>query len=167
MTLSEPVSRERFLSSIQALRAFAAWLVVFHYYTATFPVTDPGWWRRALHGHGAMGVDIFFVISGLVMGLSVSDPVITPRVFIARRLGRIVPAYWLYTLVVALLILEVPEMMPGWGASPAFLVKSLLFVPAINPGGGGFYPVNTVGWTLRSEERRVGKECRSRWSPYH
>ena len=22
-------------------------------------------------------------------------------------------------------------------------------------------------FTLRSEERRVGKECRSRWSPYH
>src|SRR2546421_10466448 len=22
-------------------------------------------------------------------------------------------------------------------------------------------------WTQRSEERRVGKECRSRWSPYH
>src|SRR3712207_9305938 len=22
-------------------------------------------------------------------------------------------------------------------------------------------------WTFRSEERRVGKECRSRWSPYH
>src|SRR5574341_1603459 len=23
------------------------------------------------------------------------------------------------------------------------------------------------GMTVRSEERRVGKECRSRWSPYH
>ena len=23
------------------------------------------------------------------------------------------------------------------------------------------------GETIRSEERRVGKECRSRWSPYH
>ena len=23
------------------------------------------------------------------------------------------------------------------------------------------------GSTRRSEERRVGKECRSRWSPYH
>ena len=23
------------------------------------------------------------------------------------------------------------------------------------------------GLTIRSEERRVGKECRSRWSPYH
>src|SRR3989449_9082361 len=22
-------------------------------------------------------------------------------------------------------------------------------------------------WKTRSEERRVGKECRSRWSPYH
>ena len=22
-------------------------------------------------------------------------------------------------------------------------------------------------WEARSEERRVGKECRSRWSPYH
>src|SRR3989454_8436843 len=22
-------------------------------------------------------------------------------------------------------------------------------------------------WIVRSEERRVGKECRSRWSPYH
>src|SRR3712207_7407408 len=29
----------------------------------------------------------------------------------------------------------------------------------------------TAAWTftevMRSEERRVGKECRSRWSPYH
>ena len=24
-----------------------------------------------------------------------------------------------------------------------------------------------VACTSRSEERRVGKECRSRWSPYH
>ena len=26
---------------------------------------------------------------------------------------------------------------------------------------------NMQTWVLRSEERRVGKECRSRWSPYH
>ena len=28
------------------------------------------------------------------------------------------------------------------------------------------YTIGSVG-TTRSEERRVGKECRSRWSPYH
>ena len=27
--------------------------------------------------------------------------------------------------------------------------------------------INTFSMAERSEERRVGKECRSRWSPYH
>src|SRR5215813_14514714 len=31
----------------------------------------------------------------------------------------------------------------------------------VHPGGGVRVPER------RSEERRVGKECRSRWSPYH
>ena len=31
--------------------------------------------------------------------------------------------------------------------------------------GDGFR--GAVGNKVRSEERRVGKECRSRWSPYH
>ena len=37
--------------------------------------------------------------------------------------------------------------------------------------GDGSYTVKNVNGSLtvkdRSEERRVGKECRSRWSPYH
>ena len=44
-----------------------------------------------------------------------------------------------------------------------------------NPKGVTFMAVNTDSQALvsckaellRSEERRVGKECRSRWSPYH
>src|SRR2546429_9069897 len=32
--------------------------------------------------------------------------------------------------------------------------------------GCGLDP-HTPGLDMRSEERRVGKECRSRWSPYH
>ena len=32
--------------------------------------------------------------------------------------------------------------------------------------GFGLMVINKVAG-LRSEERRVGKECRSRWSPYH
>ena len=32
-----------------------------------------------------------------------------------------------------------------------------------------YYPRQSISLmqSLRSEERRVGKECRSRWSPYH
>ena len=29
------------------------------------------------------------------------------------------------------------------------------------------HPLLTEAWHYGSEERRVGKECRSRWSPYH
>ena len=37
---------------------------------------------------------------------------------------------------------------------------------------GGIMDQNAIAYTrrltkIRSEERRVGKECRSRWSPYH
>ena len=31
----------------------------------------------------------------------------------------------------------------------------------------GLEPVRRRPGMYRSEERRVGKECRSRWSPYH
>ena len=33
--------------------------------------------------------------------------------------------------------------------------------------GNGIIPVLMQSKNPRSEERRVGKECRSRWSPYH
>src|SRR2546425_12687883 len=41
------------------------------------------------------------------------------------------------------------------GAGKTTLIHTLL----------GFHP--PAAGTARSEERRVGKECRSRWSPYH
>ena len=34
-------------------------------------------------------------------------------------------------------------------------------------GNGVQSNVNPAPVSYRSEERRVGKECRSRWSPYH
>src|SRR5476651_2814180 len=43
-------------------------------------------------------------------------------------------------------------------------------IPVCDPklGGSGFDGLAGAGVALkRSEERRVGKECRSRWSPYH
>src|SRR3712207_4098603 len=33
--------------------------------------------------------------------------------------------------------------------------------------GAGAEPYQVYNYNYRSEERRVGKECRSRWSPYH
>src|SRR5256884_8541891 len=46
------------------------------------------------------------------------------------------------------------------------------FIPGPFSGiadGGSFSAGDqtATSWNIRSEERRVGKECRSRWSPYH
>ena len=38
---------------------------------------------------------------------------------------------------------------------------------AASPAGALPAGIEELGAALRSEERRVGKECRSRWSPYH
>ena len=45
------------------------------------------------------------------------------------------------------------------------IAKSLCFV-AVIVTVAPYYNSADVG-SVRSEERRVGKECRSRWSPYH
>ena len=41
-------------------------------------------------------------------------------------------------------------------------------IRVVGVGGAGLNAVNRmIDAGIRSEERRVGKECRSRWSPYH
>ena len=40
-------------------------------------------------------------------------------------------------------------------------------MPRMTKSGGNAVSVNGTEYDTRSEERRVGKECRSRWSPYH
>lgn len=46
------------------------------------------------------GVDIFFVISGFVMVSSTSGRSVSPGRFLTQRIQRIVPLYWIATLVV-------------------------------------------------------------------
>ena len=54
-----------------------------------------------------------------------------------------------------------------------FHVYQYMYVPAHFPEtvqmyhDAYFWFNQCVGINIRSEERRVGKECRSRWSPYH
>src|SRR6266702_4446625 len=41
------------------------------------------------------------------------------------------------------------------------------FLPELRSENARLRGLLGLGVRLRSEERRVGKECRSRWSPYH
>ncbi|MFJ4110296.1 acyltransferase family protein [Pseudomonas sp. NPDC089758] len=140
------------LYSLQALRAFAAWVVVCHHFMQIFfdfHATGPV--GQLLTARGAVGVDIFFVISGLVIYLSTRDKPVEPRQFLLNRALRIVPAYWFYTLLMALVLLAFSQWMPHQAFTWHHLLLSLLFIPAENPGGYGLYPTLNVGWTLNFE----------------
>ena len=51
------------------------------------------------------------------------------------------------------------------GAAGSFVV--LVTARALQGAFGAVLAPAALGTLVRSEERRVGKECRSRWSPYH
>lgn len=140
------------IESLQVLRGLAAWLVVCHH------------WMQLVHGfraqstvgtffstHGAFGVDVFFVISGVVMAVSVHQNS-QPRVseFLLNRAIRIYPAYWCWLLI----SLVTGFFVPVYGTYPVtwqHTLASFSLFPAEHPGIGGVYPLLPVGWTLYYE----------------
>ena len=56
-------------------------------------------------------------------------------------------------------------LLLGAGLAVAPIQQNIAHADASNPIVIENQQPGTTSW--RSEERRVGKECRSRWSPYH
>ena len=95
---------------------------------------------------GAAGVDIFFVISGAVMWLSTTGRDQTPGQFWRNRAVRIVPLYYVLTLVFVGVV-----AVSGRFVSTGDALTSLLFIPAENSLTGEPMPILGVGWTLNFE----------------
>src|SRR3712207_1374571 len=55
----------------------------------------------------------------------------------------------------------------GGFLAPLAVPMLVYYQHALLTRSGGALFEHELQPTLRSEERRVGKECRSRWSPYH
>ncbi len=139
-------------NSIQILRAFAAWMVVYHHFIAMYF----SWKTDNIIGkffgiYGSFGVDVFFVISGFVMYIIATGRKQTARSFMIGRIFRIVPAYWLYTLTIPVFLFFFPTTFAFSTYNFESLACSLFFVPTENPSGIGIIPLLTVGWTLNFE----------------
>lgn len=87
------------------------------------------------------GVDIFFVISGFVMVRSTSSRDISPGEFMAQRVQRIVPLYWIATVAAMM------QVQGQWSLK----LHSLFFIPAMNPKINMVQPILEPGWTLNYE----------------
>ena len=149
-----PASR---LASLQILRGLAAWIVVFHHFMQLFFNFQCSHWLSCFVAQrGNVGVDVFFVISGFVMVVTTHGRGMTPRTFAAKRVARIVPAYWLWTAILAALVLALPNGLYPYGISSHSAVfesalLSIFFVPHQNPAAYGLFPLLTVGWSLNYE----------------
>lgn len=131
------------IRNLQALRAIAAMLVIFVHLAKSMHAIG-------LPSFGGSGVDLFFVISGFVMVHTTKDGSRTARQFAKDRIARIVPIYWLMTVVVFVLAIALPRLFQSTEADPIQLAKSLLFIPFMKKSGL-IQPVLFVGWSLDYE----------------
>jgi exopolysaccharide production protein ExoZ len=122
--------------SIQYIRAFSAIAIVAFHASVHYD--------RPIHV-GEARVAVFFIMSGFVLWLITQGRGNDPTLFLARRLARLMPLYWLVTL-----LLFFKEIM-GWSKHTAATVHqltlSLILIPHVN-NAGQIYPVLIPGWTL-------------------
>jgi exopolysaccharide production protein ExoZ len=162
----DKVKANQALGSIQGLRALAASLVVFYHaqmlaqtYSQRFGIgaplvnSTPG-----LREFGAVGVDIFFVISGFIMTYVCWNQFEggwgAVKRFFKKRFFRIVPLYWFYTSILVGLLIFLPHLFQRSQFDLARVVNSYFLIPSWTPPGT---PVQVgthvleVGWTLTYE----------------
>lgn len=140
------------LGNVQALRAIAVLLVVVVHVGNPF-----GFEPRYLGGErylswinipGQAGVDLFFVISGLIMTITTwshERGSKGSRRFMLRRVKRIYPIYWVVTLPVLVVYLVQPTFVNSHSEHPPQILQSFLLVPQAG------LPLLAVGWTLTYE----------------
>ena len=121
------------INNIQVLRFFAALSVMMVH--------------LPLFGFGVWGVDFFFVISGFIM-MYITD--ISSKFFFLKRLARIIPLYWILTILVFFLALTKPELLNNTTPNIEHLLKSLFFIP-FDKNNIGHFPVLFLGWSLNYE----------------
>jgi peptidoglycan/LPS O-acetylase OafA/YrhL len=122
-------SNHRRMPGLDSLRAIAVvWTMLFHSFLVGGLGEDWRWAQR----YGWMGVDLFFVLSGFLIGAQVLAPLVRGERFsfgdfYLRRAFRILPAFW---AVLALYLLwpdfaEAPGMEPWWKFALFFLNVSI------------------------------------------
>ncbi|WP_144107891.1 acyltransferase family protein [Paraburkholderia sp. BCC1886] len=129
------------LYSVQLLRAIAAILVVICHATHKQGQLSGmgGSWE-----FGGSGVDLFFIISGFIMCHVTMHRNISVYEFLKARVLRIIPLYWLLSLVALAVYCVAPSLVNSSGGTTSVLDSFILF-----PTGDKF--LIQTGWTLTYE----------------
>ncbi|ODT81654.1 MAG: hypothetical protein ABS76_10880 [Pelagibacterium sp. SCN 64-44] len=135
------------LHTIQYLRAIAAGLVLISH-ALLYPTAE----EVLLHARlGWLGVIVFFVVSGFIMVVVTGPGKFAPGQFLRRRVLRVVPLYWAFTLLAAALAVTLPSLFKTTVFDGLQMLLSLGFIPFYNAGSHGLHPLYKLGWTLNYE----------------
>ena len=145
------------IRSIQILRATAALSVAFGHLQSeslSMPAAAASHFRPILLDLTGAGVDLFFIISGFVMVYASHDlfeSAAGGRIFLRRRIARIVPLYWLTTTIFLATMLLLPHAISSARPTSFEIVKSYFFIPYAHAGTDDIRPIYKLGWTLNYE----------------
>lgn len=128
------------LHSLQTLRGLAALLVLIAHVVIVKSGVNPPIETKVLGSGAAIGVDLFFVISGFVVALSANRSK-SPAAFLADRAYRVLPLYFLASIA-ALALFGIESYQQIW--------NSFVFVPFFD---SGVYtnPAHRFGWSISLE----------------
>jgi exopolysaccharide production protein ExoZ len=154
MHRTSPGAVDRILQ-LQSLRFFAAAFVLIGH--ALMEMEQQGLGRvpdfAARIPWGA-GVDLFFVISGFIIchiqPRSSHGPAVALD-FLIRRIIRLAPMYWLFTVLMIIATLALGQHVEHHRVSAEHVLKSLLFIPFVPEGSPVPRPILGQGWTLNYE----------------
>lgn len=156
--------RNQRLPQLDGLRGVAILLVVICHYVANADHSRLAYWPRHFLSAltvGWSGVDLFFVLSGFLIGgilLDVRDSPRYFRTFYARRVFRILPVYYLwillYVAIVAVGVYGKPGVLPVARRDLATVPIYVLFVQNIVYMPSPFqWKWFVVTWSLAVEEQ--------------
>ncbi len=128
-------TQSRHLASIQVCRGLATILVVLghlHGIELKYCTTD----LMRPFDHGALGVDLFFVISGFVIAAVTTGKFASPRnagIFLYHRVTRIYPILWIFTTIALAAHHLLPRLsQSGWN-HPVSILSSYTLIPSHLP----------------------------------
>jgi peptidoglycan/LPS O-acetylase OafA/YrhL len=141
-------------TNIDLLRILAAVAIILSHISGEFTLRnyDNNFIKLIVNNYGFLssGVDLFFVISGYVIMLNINSKYNKPIAFLKGRIRRIVPIYWMLTLMVLLLNLFTNFLSISNIPIANFerIIASLFFVTQFT---GNTSPIIQQGWTLEYE----------------
>ncbi len=147
--MTAPIPR---IEPLQVLRGLAAILIMSKHALYEVDLISPIDFNYGNYKNYTVGIDIFFVLSGFIM-IYISRGVSglpAAKEFIMRRILRIVPTYWFYTLLMAAVALLVPQVLGSSAFDIVGFMKSLFFIPYVN-SAGDMQPILANGWSLNYE----------------